>query len=149
MPELWPYRLLADAVLVVHFAIVLFVIGGLLAVVIGNRLASWPWVNSWWFRVAHLVAIAIVAAQAWFGVLCPLTTLEAWLREQAGETTHGGSFVAYWLQRLMFFEAPPWVFTAAYTGFGLLVALAWWRWPPRRRTRSPGTDQKKSHVPPR
>ena len=43
----------------------------------------------------------------------------------------GGSFVAYWLQRLLYYDAPAWVFTLAYTLFGAAVAAAWWTWPPR------------------
>ena len=74
---------LADVVLATHFGFVLFVIGGLAAVVAGNRY-GWRFVNGWWFRLAHLAAIGIVVAQAWLGVACPLTTLESWLRVQAG-----------------------------------------------------------------
>jgi hypothetical protein len=39
------YQLLADVVLVTHFAVVLFVIGGLVAIVAGNRY-GWPFVNA-------------------------------------------------------------------------------------------------------
>ncbi len=133
-----PYQLLADAVLLIHFGVVLFVVGGLAAVVAGNRL-GWRWVNGWWFRLAHLAGIAVVAVQAWLGQYCPLTTLESWLRVRAGLPTHGQSFVEHWLQRLIYFEAPLWVFTVAYTVFALLVVLAWWRFPPQcRRSRSSG-----------
>ena len=127
-----PYQLLADAVLVVHFAVVVFVIGGLVAVVVGNGL-HWRWVNGWCFRLAHLGAIAFVAVQAWLGEWCPLTTLESWLRVQAGGAGYTKSFVEHWLQRLIFYEAPFWVFTLAYTVFGLLVLAAWWRFPPQRK----------------
>jgi hypothetical protein len=126
------HQWLADLVLVVHFGVVLFVVGGLPAIVLGNRL-GWAWVNGWWFRLAHLAAIGVVAAQAWLGQLCPLTVLESWLRVQAGGTAYRQSFIEHWLQRLIYFEAPLWVFALAYTGFGLLVLLAWWRYPPRRR----------------
>lgn len=122
---------LADAVLLLHAAVVLFVIGGLLLVVIGNH-AGWAWVNAGWFRVLHLAAIAVVAAQAWLGVVCPLTTLESWLRAQAGESGYQASFIEHWLHRLLFFDAPWWVFALAYSAFAVLVALAWWRWPPHR-----------------
>lgn len=127
-----PYQLLADAVLVIHFGVVLFVVGGLVVVVAGNRL-GWRWVDGWWFRLAHLAAIAVVVAQAWLGQYCVLTTLESWLRGRAGVPTHDQSFVEHWVQRLIYLEAPLWVFTAAYTVFALLVVLAWWRFPPRRR----------------
>lgn len=128
--ELW--QGLADAVLVGHVAIVVFVIGGLLLVVVGN-LAGWRWVNRPLFRFAHLAAIGIVVAEAWLGVVCPLTTLEMALRERAGAAAYGGSFVAHWLQRLLYYDAPAWVFTLAYSLFGAAVAAAWWIWPPRHR----------------
>jgi hypothetical protein len=127
------YQLLADAVLVLHVSLVLFVVGGLVLVVVGN-LRSWAWVNAWWFRLAHLLTIGVVVAEAWWGVVCPLTTLEMWLRAQARDSTYAGSFIEHWLQALLFWQAPPWVFTVAYTLFGLAVAAAWWRFPPRRRS---------------
>lgn len=131
-----PYALLADAVLALHVAVVLFVVGGLVLVVAGN-LRGWGWINRLPFRLAHLAAIGYVAAQAWLGVACPLTTLELWLRREAGEPTHGASFIGHWLQRLLYYDAPPSVFVLAYTLFGLLVAAAWWRWPPRGRASKP------------
>jgi hypothetical protein len=131
-----PYQLLADAVLMLHFAIVLFVIGGLMAVVAGNWLGRWPWVNSLWFRLVHIAAIGVVVAQAWLGQVCPLTTLESWLRVRAGESAYSKSFIEHWVQALLFYEAPAWVFVLAYTVFGLAVLGAWWRYPPR--VRQPG-----------
>ena len=135
MRDLAPYQLLADAVLALHVAVVAFVIGGLVAVIAGNLL-RWRWVNALWFRLAHLGAIAIVVAEAWFGLLCPLTSLEMWLRTKAHETTYAGSFVEHWLQRVLYYEAPPWVFTVAYSLFGLLVAASWWYFPPKFKRRA-------------
>jgi hypothetical protein len=125
-----PYSLFADLVLIVHAAIALFVVAGLPLIVIGNR-ARWRWVNGWWFRLTHLAAIAVVVAEAWLGVVCPLTTLEAWLRAQDGVSAYAGGFIEHWVSRLLFYSAPPWVFTLAYTVFGLAVAAAWWYFPPR------------------
>jgi hypothetical protein len=125
----WPYALLADAVLVLHAGIVLFVVGGLLLVLLGNW-RGWPWVNRPWFRLAHLAAITVVVAESWLGLSCPLTTLEWWLRARAGVAPYETSFIAYWLQTLLFYAAPWWVFALAYTVFGALVAAAWWRFPP-------------------
>ena len=132
-----PYRLLADAVLTLHVGVVLFVVGALVLVLVGNR-RGWRWVNAWWFRLAHLAAIATVVAQAWAGVVCPLTTLEMWLRLRSGEAVYSGGFIAHWLGRLLYHDAPPWVFTAAYSAFALAVLLAWWRYPPGRRSAAPG-----------
>ena len=122
-------RLLADAVLAVHVGIAAFVVAGLLLTVAGG-LARWAWVRNAWFRVAHLMAIGIVVAESWLGIVCPLTTLEMWLRSRAGQATYGGGFVEHWLQRLLYHSAPPWAFIAGYTVFAVLVLATWWRWPP-------------------
>jgi hypothetical protein len=126
-----PYQALADAVLLLHFGFVLFVVLGLLAIVLGHRRA-WTWVDRLGFRLAHLAAIGFVVTQAWLGQACPLTTLESWLRTRGGGTPYAQGFIAHWVQRLVFWDAPPWLFTLLYTAFGALVAWTWWRWPPRR-----------------
>ena len=83
-------------------------------------------------RRLPLAAIAVVVAQAWLGIVCPLTTLENALRVKAGGTGYETSFIEHWITRLLYYDAPAWVFTAAYTLFGLTVVAAWWRFPPRR-----------------
>ncbi|MFZ2651927.1 MAG: DUF2784 domain-containing protein [Burkholderiaceae bacterium] len=135
-----PYLVLADSVLALHVAVVAFVVGGLILVLAGNWL-RWPWVNAWWFRLAHLAAIAVVVAEAWLGIVCPLTTLEMWLRAQASAATYSTSFIEFWLQRLLYYDAPAWVFVLAYSLFGLLVVLTWWIYPPRSRPRGPKLDE--------
>ncbi|WP_137939899.1 DUF2784 domain-containing protein [Chitinivorax sp. B] len=128
--------LLADIVLIVHVAVVLFIVGGLVLIVIGNQLA-WSWVNSWWFRVSHLLAIAMVVVESWLGIACPLTVLEWQLRANTGLTPTSDSFIAYWLRRILFYDAPPWAFLVAYTLFGVLVIVAWRVYPPVRRHKLP------------
>lgn len=132
MDHLTAYRVLADLVLMLHVVIVVFVVGGLVLVVAGN-LRGWRWVNALWFRLAHLAAIAFVVAQAWLGMVCPLTTLEMWLRAKAGAAIYSGGFIEHWLQRLLYYDAPPWVFVLAYSMFGLLVLATWLVYPPRWR----------------
>jgi hypothetical protein len=118
------YQALANAVLIAHVGIVLFIIGGLLLTLLGAAL-RWQWVKNFWFRALHLVGIVYIAMEAWLGIVCPLTTLELWLREKAGQSVYEGDFIAYWMRQIMFYEAPPWVFIAAYSGFGALVVLSW------------------------
>lgn len=125
------YSHFADLVLLIHFAIVLFVVGGLLLIVLGNFL-RWSWVNHWLFRAMHLLAISVVVLESWLGIECPLTTLENWLRLQARQGVYQGSFIQHWVHGVMFYQAPGWVFALAYTLFGLAVVAAWWRWPPQR-----------------
>ena len=119
---------LADAVLIAHFAFVLFVTGGLLLIWIGAA-AGWRWVRNPWFRFAHLAAIVFVAGEAIVGVWCPLTIWEAELRGVRAEK----SFLAQWIHRLMYYEFPEWVFTTAYVVFALAVAATLWLLPPVRR----------------
>ncbi len=123
-------RLDANLVLILHFAFAGFVVVSLLLIIVGG-LRRWSWIRNPWFRAAHLAAIAVVAAESWLGVTCPLTTLEMGLRERAGEATYGGSCIAFWVQRLLYYSAPPWVFVIAYTLFGLAVVAAWIVFRPR------------------
>ena len=122
-------QFLADLVLLVHFCVAVFVVGALVVILAGN-LAGWRWVNGWWFRLGHVCAIGFVVAESWLGVTCPLTTLESWLRTRAGGEPYARSFIAHWVQRMLFYEAPEWVFAAAYTLFGLLILAAWYFFPP-------------------
>lgn len=125
-----PYQLLADVVLLMHFAVVLFVVLGLPAIVIGHRL-GWRWTHRPAWRYLHLAAIAAVVAQAWLGQYCFLTHWESSLRIKAGQTGYEVSFIEHWVQRVLYFDAPLWVFACLYSVFGALVAWAWWRYPPR------------------
>ena len=125
------YQYLANTVLILHVGVVLFVIVGLVLIFIGNA-QGWPWVNLLWFRLVHLATILYVAGQAWFNITCPLTTLENWLRKMGGVTQYSTSFIEYWFQKILFYNGPPWAFTLAYTAFAGLVALSWWRFPPKR-----------------
>ena len=118
------YRLLADAVLVLHAGVVLFVVAGLCLVLLGGA-RRWQWVRNFWFRVLHLAAIAYVALQSWLDIVCPLTTLEMWLRGRAGQAAYEGDFIAHWLGKLLFYEAPPWIFIVVYSAFALLVLYSW------------------------
>jgi hypothetical protein len=141
-----PYQLLANAVLLLHIAIVLFVVGGLVLIVVGN-LRGWRAVNSLWFRLVHVGTIGIVVAESWWGIECPLTTLEMWLRAQARVSTYSGDFIEHWLQSVLFWNAPPWVFTMAYSVFGLAVVAVWWGFPPKRKVR-PARHDPARHDPP-
>lgn len=124
----------ADAILVAHVAVVAFVVGLAILVPVGGW-RGWAWVRHQGLRRLHLGAVLFIAAQAWLGELCPLTVWEQDLRRLAGEATHGESFIAHWLGRLLYVEAPWWAFVLAYTLFAAHVA-ACWRWvPPRRRAR--------------
>ncbi len=122
----------ADLLLILHTMLVAFVILGLVATFVGHFL-GWQWVRNFWFRLSHLSVIGIVVLQSWLGVLCPLTAWEMALRAKAGEAGYEGSFIQHWLQSILYYSAPDWVFILVYTVFGALVLASWYLVRPRRR----------------
>ena len=120
--------MLADAILLVHAAFVLFVVGGLPAIWLGIARGR-AWARQRAFRLAHLAAIAFVAGESLLGIACPLTIWEDALR---GRDPGAESFVGRAVRGALYWDLPEAVFTAAYVAFTALVAWTWWRWPPRR-----------------
>lgn len=85
------HRLLADAVLVIHFAFVLFVVLGGLLVVRWPRLA---WIH---------VPVALYGAMIEFaGFICPLTPLENSLRRSGGEAGYEGGFIEHYITAALY-----------------------------------------------
>ncbi len=125
------FLIFADALLILHTMLVGFVILGLVATFAGHFL-QWRWVRNFWFRLSHLAVIAVVVLQSWLGVLCPLTSWEMALRAKAGEAGYEGSFIQHWLQSILYYSAPDWVFIVAYTVFGALVLASWFVVRPER-----------------
>ena len=118
------YPLAADAILIVHFAFVIFVVGGQICVIVGY-FRKWRWVHNLAFRLCHLLAIAVVVAQAWLGRYCPLTIWESRLRQAAGQPGYQRTFVQEWVGNLIYYDAPLWVFAVIYSLFGALVLASW------------------------
>jgi hypothetical protein len=82
---------LANTVVVLHLAFVVFAIaGGVLAI-------RWP-------RIAcvHLPAVAWAIFVEWSGAICPLTPLENSLRAAAGLEVYAGDFVAKYALPLLY-----------------------------------------------
>jgi hypothetical protein len=122
--------LLADLILGLHCAYLLFVVGGL-ALIWLSAWRGWNWVRSVPFRVLHFAAIGLVAVEALIGLACPLTVFEDWLRGAAAEPA---GFVQRWLHALLYWDFPAWVFTIGYLAFAALVALTYVAFPPVRRS---------------
>src|SRR5258706_730232 len=86
-----PDRLLADGLVVLHFAFVVFVLfGGLLAL------------RSRWWAALHLPAVASAAFVELTATLCPLTPWENALRRRAGEAGYEGGFVEHYLLPVLY-----------------------------------------------
>lgn len=97
----------AEAVVVVHFLFILFVVMGGLLVLRRPRLA--------W---AHLPAALWGALIEFAGWVCPLTPLEVRLRVAAGEEPYSGGFVAHYLLPLVY---PDELTKGVQVALGLLV----------------------------
>ena len=119
------HRVLADAVLVLHFAFIAFVVLGGLAVLRWPRLA--------WL---HLPAVAWGAGIVLFGGICPLTPLENHLRRLGGEAGYSGGFIQHYLTSAIY---PEGLTRGHQVALGVLVVginlaiYAWlWRRPSKR-----------------
>jgi hypothetical protein len=76
------YQILADLVVMIHAAFILFALfGGLLAL-------RWHWIP--W---VHLPAAGWGTVVEFFGWICPLTPLENSLRRASGATGYSGGFI--------------------------------------------------------
>jgi hypothetical protein len=125
---------LADLIVVIHLVIVSFCVGGEILILMGFAL-KWEWIRNTLFRVLHLAAILYVALEAILGITCPLTLWEYYLRLKAGQGSGEQlSFVASLVRKIIFYDFPPWVFTALYSGFGVLVLLTFIFIRPRRKS---------------
>jgi Protein of Unknown function (DUF2784) len=118
---------LANTILIFHFAIVSFIVGTVPLIYLGAGL-RWSWVRDLRLRVVHLGAIVFVAAESFFGIVCPLTLWEDNLRG----TVSGSGFIERWVHRIMFYRLPTSVFTAIYIAFAVLVFVTWILIPPIR-----------------
>ncbi|MHB8707575.1 MAG: DUF2784 domain-containing protein [Desulfuromonadales bacterium] len=120
-------RLVADFIVIVHLAFIVFVIlGGLLAL-------RWRPVV-----LLHLPAVLWGALIEFTGGICPLTPLEQRLRQAAGETGYGGGFVEHYVIPVIY---PHWLTRPTQLALGLFViavnlaVYSWlvWRWLHGRR----------------
>jgi len=124
----------ADALVVVHSAVVLFVVLGELVILLGAW-RRWRWTGNRWFRGSHLLVIAIVTLVAGFQRLCPLTVWENELRRRAGQATEATSFVGRWLRDYLYVDVDLRLLAASYVAFGLLVFASLFIAPVRWRKR--------------
>jgi len=138
--------LLADALVILHWGVVVFVVGGQL-VFIGGAI-DWRLFGTTehtpglrgtivratrnpWIRLTHLATLAWIVANTWLGKLCFLTVWEYALRDLAGEARGEASFIERWLAEALYVEAPWWVFITVYTAFFALVVATFIVAPPR------------------
>jgi len=117
------YRLLADFIVLIHFAFVVFaVFGGVLA-------AKWRRVTP--LHIAAVVWAALIEFNGW---ICPLTPLENWFREKSAGAVYHSDFITHYILPILY---PEGLTRAAQIALGILVILfnlAIYGWAFRRKT---------------
>jgi hypothetical protein len=116
--------MIADMLMLIHFAFIAFVILAQCLIMFGYH-RQWRWATNRTMRGIHLACVLYVVVQTWAGQWCPLTVLENRYRAAAGQETYRSSFIQDGVGRLIYYDAPLWVFSVVYTSFGILV-LAYW-----------------------
>ncbi len=101
------FRLAADAIVLVHFAFVIFVIAG------GFIVLRWP--RAAWIHVPAAIWGAAIEFGGW---VCPLTPLENALRAAAGQAGYAGGFIEHYIVRILY---PPGLTPALQIALGVLV----------------------------
>ena len=109
LPAAMVYRILADAVLLVHLGFVLFVVfGGWLVL---------RWRRAAWLHVPAAVWGAFIEFAGW---ICPLTPLENRLRQLAGEQAYAGGFIEHYVVSILY---PGELTDLVRIGLGLFVIV--------------------------
>ncbi|MFK7738660.1 MAG: DUF2784 domain-containing protein [Pirellulaceae bacterium] len=116
------YTILADIVVLLHLAYVLYVLLGQVAIMAGYRF-RWSWTRSPWFRISHVSMIGIVVVEALLSITCPLTTLETYLRLEGGQTVRDGSFIGRLAHDALFVSLDSATLTFLYCAFGFTVLV--------------------------
>jgi hypothetical protein len=122
---------LGQAVLAAHLVVIAFNVFGLVAIPLGAW-RGWAWVRIRWWRALHAGSLALVALQATLGRACFLTI---WQGDLGGG--RADPLIMRWVNGVIYWPLPMWVFTAAYLAVFAYV-LALWLWVrPTRAARPP------------
>jgi hypothetical protein len=119
---------LGQVVLALHIVVIAFNVAGLVVIPLGAAL-GWRFVRLRWLRLLHLGSLAVVVAQAVLGRACFLTDWQ-------GALTGGGAedpLVMRWVNSVIYWPLPMWVFTALYVAVFVYVLALWWWVRPQAR----------------
>src|SRR5438132_6036966 len=123
--------LLAEIILVIHMAVVIFNVGAMVVIPVGGAL-GWRFVRILWWRVLHLALMAVVAIQALLGRACFLTLWQDNLQAAAGGAVAHRSMFPQWITTVLYWPLELWVFAILYAvALAYCVAL-WFLIPPTR-----------------
>src|SRR5688572_15187158 len=126
------YVVLADLIVAMHAGYLAFVLVGQVLIWVG-LLRGWAWVRNPWFRIAHVLAIVVVALEAVVGMPCPLTVWEDDLRFMAGVPVQESTFVGRIAHALIRVDIPfdHWLLQSSYYIVAGLILITFVLAPPR------------------
>ncbi|MBW8785681.1 MAG: DUF2784 family protein [Novosphingobium sp.] len=117
-------------ILAVHVAIIGFNLFGLVAIPLGAW-RGWRFVHAPLWRLLHFASLAVVALQAALGRACFLTL---WQAEAEGASSSTEPLIMRWVNGIVFWPLPLWVFAAIYIALFAYAVSLLWLVPLRRRT---------------
>ncbi|MDC0228170.1 DUF2784 family protein [Alphaproteobacteria bacterium] len=117
--------MIADIVLMSHFAIVIFITFGIFLIPIGYK-SNWLWVKNFKLRICHCGMMLFITLEALLGITCPLTSIENNLRG-VDKTT---SFISYWINQIIYWDLPSKFFIILYCAVLIWTFLLWKLFPP-------------------
>jgi len=123
------HAMLATLVLSVHLLVIAFNLFGMVAVPLGAW-RGWQFVHAPAWRLLHVASLGITALQAAVGDACFLTR---WEVELSGAGTSPEPMVMHWINAMIYWQAPAWVFLVAYLLAVAYVLALLWLVPLRRR----------------
>lgn len=135
-------KIFADLIIVLHFAWILFMLWGFvltlgsvigLCVFGGSSPRCRRFLDRWIFRTLHLGGIVFVGLLEALDQYCPLTVWEYNLRRPADPgLAYPGSFLVYWIQRLIYPDVHPLMIVIPTIGIALFTLLAYVLRPPNK-----------------
>lgn len=125
------YRILADIIVVMHFAWILFMLVGFVLTVSGFWRKGF--FDRWRFRILHLCGIAYVSVLAMMGKYCPLTMWENTLRAKyEPNLTYSGSFIIHYVEKLVYPDINPLIIQIPTTFIAVFTVLLFIFKPPAK-----------------
>ena len=125
------YKILADAIVVIHFLWIIFMIGGFVLTIAAFR---WRKLFDWfWLRTIHLAGIVFVAMIGVLGTYCPLTVWESALRERHDpNAAYAGSFIVHWIEQVVYPNVSPLAVTLPVITMAAVTLIIYVLRPPLR-----------------
>ena len=117
--------MIADIVLMFHFAIIFFITFGFFLIPIGYSF-GWGWIKNSKLRICHCGMMIFVTLETILGITCPLTLIENSLRGINDST----SFISYWISQIIYWNFPTQFFIILYCICLVWTFLMWKIFPP-------------------